>query len=536
MLAAPSGSSKADLRAKRSNIELFEPLVTRGENPFIPALMHALDRYLQNRDDVSEFDRIVRHQLDAHPKLTRSIVEGWLKRWRSLPTELRARVTPPELRSLTSSESMDMTAFRSSLARFVRLNRKSSMAISRSAGPVVSAILPMEPDGAVYLRPGETTTVRGSGLWAEQGVTSIVILKRLQGALGTPLNEGVQGADALAGVTVEVARVAPSMHSPTQLTAVVPQISAGHYLLLVERNLDHRIATSNTVQVSIAAPLPPAPTITTLSPANVRPGKTVVIIGSNFDRNSYVDLEAIGVDGGPAPAGRNLYARVVHYVSPTRLEFTLPVELWPGNYQLAVWKLDGGRGNWKSLVVDSYRYKVRFTRVRCIDETNPEWAGSDELVIAWLSNVDHGRAAWRKNTADHGDYDEGETATLRPEWQYVVRPNGSAERVDGELEVGTVVWEWDMGDVATAQDAVDFVGDILSSVLPGASIVAGFFGELIQFLWGDPDHLGTTVEAWTAPQLQTRTQNADRRYSHWVTVGSGDGVYKLMCHIYRIDS
>ena len=37
-----------------------------------------------------------------------------------------------------------------------------------------------------------------------------------------------------------------------------------------------------------------------------------------------------------------------------------------------------------SYAVSAYRYQVNFVKLKCMDESDPEWAGSDEEVTTWV--------------------------------------------------------------------------------------------------------------------------------------------------------
>lgn len=58
------------------------------------------------------------------------------------------------------------------------------------------------------------------------------------------------------------------------------------------------------------------------------------------------------------------------------------------------------------------------TKVKCVDETNPEWWGHDEIAIAGLSIDEDGDVKKISEKYVGGGFDDGDTKCYRPPWKY----------------------------------------------------------------------------------------------------------------------
>lgn len=66
------------------------------------------------------------------------------------------------------------------------------------------------------------------------------------------------------------------------------------------------------------------------------------------------------------------------------------------------------------------RDKLAFyiTKVKCVDETNPEWWGHDEIAIAGVSTDEDGDVKKIPERYVGGGFDDGDTKYYRPHWKY----------------------------------------------------------------------------------------------------------------------
>ncbi len=68
------------------------------------------------------------------------------------------------------------------------------------------------------------------------------------------------------------------------------------------------------------------------------------------------------------------------------------------------------------LYVDKLGFYIR--RVKCVDETNPEWWGSDEIAMAGISVDETGDTKKIGETYIGGGFDDGDTKWYSPNWFY----------------------------------------------------------------------------------------------------------------------
>jgi len=135
---------------------------------------------------------------------------------------------------------------------------------------------------------------------------------------------------------------------------------------------------SNILDFFIKTPPPPKPVITQISPSDQYPGRTVIVQGNNFVPGKETDLVWEPLDF-PTPTGMALAARAT-VRSTTELSVNLPLLVLPGRYAMRVHIAGVGISDSFIYAIKAPKYRVVFTKLKCIDETNPEWVGSDEIV------------------------------------------------------------------------------------------------------------------------------------------------------------
>lgn len=85
------------------------------ENPFIPMLVHAIERHLQGVTDKSEIDRALEEALRRHPGVTREMLRQFVADYKQVPEKVRMRITPVQLKGLTPERKLEMTTFATTL-------------------------------------------------------------------------------------------------------------------------------------------------------------------------------------------------------------------------------------------------------------------------------------------------------------------------------------------------------------------------------------------------------------------------------------
>lgn len=152
------------------------------------------------------------------------------------------------------------------------------------------------------------------------------------------------------------------------------------------------------------------------------------------------------------------------------------------------------------------RYEVAFDHLYCVDESDPEWWGSDEpyMVFGMITEemVLNGVAAIAKHTPEYGDVDDGDR-----------RPNSGSENIrlygfagsapiESNLLITGNCFEHDLGDISDTTDAIRTAltsvagtaagaGGLAGWIVAGAAVIAIGVSYLVD-LWGADDPIGET--------------------------------------------
>src|SRR5689334_17703616 len=89
-------------RAARTTEQRLEKIALRfgGDNPLLPVLMHAMERYAKGTPAESDIDRAFRNALAKHPAVNAQRLQGIVDKWNAVPESTRSKLVPSELRSL----------------------------------------------------------------------------------------------------------------------------------------------------------------------------------------------------------------------------------------------------------------------------------------------------------------------------------------------------------------------------------------------------------------------------------------------------
>jgi hypothetical protein len=507
------------------------------ENPFIPVLVHAIERRLQGATDKSEIDRALEEALQRHPVVSREMLQKFVNDYKQVPEQIRMRITPVQLRNLSVTRKLEI----STLAAVVR-----KLSVAERPFPVVQPfivgkLLPLtnpvitrlEPDSHRSYRAGDTIDIIGQRFAPDRSKNRVHILIDFHGEKA-PLQT-----------------LTPTVATSTGLRVTLPKLNPGQYFLRVESLTkigDEEKETwkqSNTVDFFIETPPPPKPVITRISPSDQYPGRTVIVQGNNFVPGKETDLVWEPLDF-PTPTGMALAARAT-VRSTTELSVNLPLLVLPGRYAMRVYITGVGISDSFIYTIKAPKYRVVFTKLKCIDETNPEsfmgvdeWA-SDEIVTVWVVAADE--LLWTKQTGEYGDIDDGDERNYSASDRIVFMPNGSAGTVRAALAVATTLYEWDSGDAHAAQEFLGVVGDVANAIASAVGYgwlgqildaVFDVIGAVIAWLGGDPDNLGRRDLGWTALELLRRTGTA-KMFNGTLDFRGGDYHYRLFYEVHRVE-
>ncbi|GIV21734.1 MAG: hypothetical protein KatS3mg023_3485 [Armatimonadota bacterium] len=555
----PSPAGQTTKKEGLAPAKRLEMALQKSQEPdtLLPVLMHTIERGLQGsqRSGSSELDRIFDRVIQRHPEVDRRLLQNLATDYRALPASVRTRGLPPALANLDPARPIDPAAFQA-IGRMVletrrtvpfRLQMPASKQVSTSeyvTANIGMANLPgidmtkphivrISPATATGYEAGQKLTLFGWGFSANKADNTIRLFKTLAG--------GSQG---------EWTTLSPSVCSTSAIEFNLPSpMEPGQYAVQVSVKTARGVQDTNKVSFAIKTPPPPAPVLDSIAPSQY-PGRKAILTGRNFLKtpNPIPGVYFLPLDEQPLASyvtfeGEKAGFTLGKVLSDTQVEITIPHTLLPGNYQV-VMAIGDGISNRLVYPVRAFRYQVNFVKIHCTDESNPEWAGSDEIVTTWV--VARDTEAWTKNTGEYTGFDDGDEQSYKPGDRTIFLPSGGPGEVKSLLAISTSLYEWDAGDAKAASTVIGFVGDLAKEILNAmgkvelAKIVAALIPlvqKVIAWLGGDPDFLGTRGIGWSALELLQATDNAQKRFTGTLEFrNSGDtGSYTVTYEVLRVE-
>jgi hypothetical protein len=494
--------------------------------------MHSIERYLDGRPAESATERVVQDAFAGHPGMDSDLLRECVDRWHQVPADVTDRFVPAELRGLTRDRPVDDALLARLVERTVRraptpsapttwtlrpqlvLQPIEVLGGALPAGATITGTVPGGIDGEPVAVLGSTFTLTGSGFSPMPG-QNLVVIHELHG-----------------GVVTKTFTSTPTAVSATALECVAPlpgTTPPGLHRIEVAI-AGHR--TSNCLNIWLTEPPAPPATLLTVTPGAQYPDKKIMLTVQGLHANPSVWWRSSS-QNGPDPA---LHCPAVA-VGATQVECVLPIALVrnPGQYWVAVSGSGQKLSNWAPVTVCAYRYQVSFEQILCIDESDPEWWGDDEVVTRWVIAADeHG---WSKGTGEYSGFSDGTLQYYLGSDRDVYLPDDGPGTVQTRLAVGTLLLEWDAGDAEQWNTILDAAGSAASAIPTAGPIVSAVLkvlGKLIALLGGDPDVLGTHVDEWTAEDLLAQTgPTGTLVHSMDFLNDDGTGSYRLRCTISR---
>lgn len=144
----------------------------------------------------------------------------------------------------------------------------------------------------------------------------------------------------------------------------------------------------------------------------------------------------------------------------------------------------------------SKRLGLRIHKVRCVDETNPEWLGDDEIALGGTTVDETGDA---KKVAEFGvrnDFDDGEQKVYAPPREFVWFNLSEGDKWPKSYFVTLVLAEKDMGGLA------DFLNKLLDKVKGEVvSALSAALGAAIGASGGPVGAIIGAVVGWVVGQV-----------------------------------
>jgi hypothetical protein len=509
-----------------------------GEDPFFPVIMHSLERKLAGIKDCSSVDTIVRKTLVKYPLLTDKIIQTWVKNWNALPQQMKSKFVPLFLQYLKVEDKLNMKDFNRFLSKLINKNMPQASFLFGSRLPKsaiqkidfnnihinnnikIESITPTDPDGYPYITLGQKMTIKGHGFSVENANNNIFIIKIT--------NEIIIGEFG----------IFPVHSTESQLEVFIPvenELAPGKYGIYVSvRNS----GSSNLMTAQFVSPIKESAKIDFISPESQVPSGTVLITGSRFVESSRIFWTTME----DYPDSSETYNTSVEYLDDSHLKLIIPERMvfFPGRFLISVAGENQKMSDPIEFMVRPHKYRLIFNRITCLDESNPEWWGDDEIVARWVIACDP--LAWSKQSKEYTGFKDGTVKEFDDNDKTVFLPDGATGEVKKGLVVGTMLWEWDEGDVESWNQALDFISDAVGKIFKGTwaeYLKYVFLGisKLVSWFGGDPDSLGERDIIWTAAEMQEKTNNPDHKFEDSLSFlnDSDTGSYKLNYTLWRIE-
>lgn len=555
--------SSPSARSKRSGLSPSQRLgraldQSKEQDPLFGLMMLTIERGLtlpavQRQTDL---DKAFDQALQRHPNVSKELLQQLVNDFKGLSDATRSKAMPKALSGSSPPGSLDPKVI-SKIVSAIRATggstgiaavaggkiSPSSTGIGGVVSPEVIAamsnpmIFSIEPQSSSGYDSGQTVTLVGQNFSPNIAENTASIQEELAG--------GSKG---------QVASLSPTVGSTSALKIVLPKnLAPGHYFVQVIVTQGGNVRKSNVVDLFIKTPPPPPPTIKSISPDPEYAGKKILIQGTNFKASSpiagvwFKPMENQPLISYVTLKGEKVAFSVGKVLNNTQMEVTIPPKLMPGRY-LVITEIPGaGMTQWVDYNVKAYRYKVNFIKIHCKDESDPEWAGGDEIVTTWVIGADE--MAWAKSTgqsSNYEDFDDGDDGWYTASDRSVFMIDGTASQVKKVLVISTSVYEWDAGDVKAANEVIGFVGDLgaiglaaTGNVEAGALVqkLMPYVQKVVAWLGGNPDHLGTRTVAWSSLDLLDNTSNPEGKFTGTLNFDNSDddGSYSLTYEVLRVE-
>lgn len=197
------------------------------------------------------------------------------------------------------------------------------------------------------------------------------------------------------------------------------------------------------------------------------------------------------------------------------------------------------------------QYELTFTKLYCVDESDPEWWGSDEpyVVFAALTEemAENGTAAVAVHTPVYEDVDDGDTRPSSGDENLRIFGFTGPRAIASSVLVTGSCFEHDLGDVSETTNAVRTAltavatkaaaaGGVAGWVVAGVAVVGIGVSYLVDLIGADDSINGSLALALTEADADARTTAVNPFFYPPLHFdgGDGDGIYDAYLKLRRV--
>lgn len=584
----PINLNRAQRKSLPGHVRLANSMkLAYEQNPILPIVVHTIERGLRGSTSTGELDKAFANALKKYPRTSKERLQKFVEAYKQLDSNLKAKIVPQTLRNLDLSQPLPPSVYKNLPKQPVAITPQTVTPRNLSAKGFaakfkdVFVLPPKTPILTSVTKDLASSTnneilpeggiIQGQYLSQKPSKNKISIYVR-----GREIDSHYYPMFFVASIFPEKVvalggtpnQLALFFKLPPNFSELVETALGGLFFLDFELDVTNLEANLTSERIGFRVftePVPPPPPLPKpeihgILPLGQTPGKKVIVTGKNFSYYQYPIFSFTPLDGQPYENMGLGNGQKINVLSDTQIELTLPIGWWDdsnpkwgraipgGNYSIQI-----GNSNAFVYNISPCTYKVIFERMHAIDvqdeglELDP-----DEIVTQWVIAADN--QAWSKQSRTYkGFLDYGLPANVETPLnaqpydatdQSVFRIDGQAGPVEKGLVIRTRLWEWDSDDVASSNQEIGFIGDLVVGVLTvtgnGQYAVYVEWGvKVIQWfnsLWAAPDNLGERDLSFSAAALQGKTNNASHSFNGVIQFLNDDetGSYELFYRIVRI--
>lgn len=197
------------------------------------------------------------------------------------------------------------------------------------------------------------------------------------------------------------------------------------------------------------------------------------------------------------------------------------------------------------------QYELTFAKLYCVDESNPEWWGSDEPYVVFgvitEEMAESGTSAQAFATPVYEDVDDGDTRPSSGDQNLRIFGFTGPRSIASSVLVSATCFEHDLGDVSASTDAVRAAltavatkaaaaGGVAGWIIAGVAVVGIGVSYLVDLIGADDKIDGTLALSLTQADADARTASVNPHLFPALHFdgGDADGIYDVYLKLRRV--